>query len=282
MREIFNDKYIETQYLENGYVVIPFLSSNEVDKLKSKLQRFKPADNYKGNQETAIGKQSFHITFFDSNFIYKKEMLDFTRSYFKDSISTLLCNYKCVQANVFLKPANAGFVFPHQNLTIVDEQQFNSMSLWLPLQNTNFTNGTVCLIPRSQNIAVKYRNTHIYWPYADYCMTEEGKQHFIPIEVNKGELLIIDDRIIHYTPINTSNKDRWVLHSLWAPQEAQIKYFDKNKTKVKIYNVDDDFWQFHPPGIKINDKNPDEVFTNDEIIYPENEFVTMLEKLNAF
>ncbi len=279
MRDIFKDKNIEQSFREMGYVVIPFIDSSELDKLKEQLKQFKPSDNFEGNQETLIGKQSFHITFFDSDYNYKKEMLNFTRKYFQEFTTNILNNYKCVQANAFIKPAQQGFVFPHQNLTIVDESKYNSMSLWLPLQDTNFENGTVCVIPKTQNIPIKYRNTHIYWPYADYCMTEEGQKLFIPINVKKGELLIIDDRLIHYTPINKSQEDRWVLHSLWAPQEAQIKYFDKTETHVKIYNVDDNFWQYTIPGKVISGQEPNFISINDETIYSNDEFVSEIRKL---
>ena len=280
MRDIFNDITIENQFRQNGYVIIPLVSGDEIDALKDQLTHFTPSDNFKGNQDTAIGKQSFHITFFDRDYHYKKGVFDFTKHYFKETVQDLLRAYKCIQANVFLKPSSAGFVFPHQNLTTVDETQYNSISFWLPMQDTNFENGTVCLIPRSQDIPIKYRNTHLYWPFTNYCMTEEGKAHFVPIEVKKGELLILDDRIIHYTPINQSKEDRWVLHSLWAPQEAQIKYFSKNESQIEIYDVADDFWQFTAPGEPIKGKNPDLVKENDEIVYSQEEFVSIIKKLN--
>lgn len=280
MREIFKDKNIENQFRQKGYVLIPLVSGHEIDALKNQLTHFKPSDNFKGNQDTAIGKQSFHITFFDRDYDYKKEMFEFTKLYFKEATSNLLSEYKCIQANVFLKPSSAGFVFPHQNLTTVDEKKYNSISFWLPLQDTNFENGTVCLIPRSQEIPIKYRNTHLYWPFTDYCMTEEGKALFVPIEVKKGELLILDDRIIHYTPVNKSKEDRWVLHSLWAPKEAQIKFFSKKDAQIEIYDVEDDFWQYAAPGEMIKGKNPDLVKENDEMVYSQEQFVSIIKKLN--
>ena len=278
MRKIFKENSIEKEFLENGYVVIPFGNVQELELLEEQLRKFKPSDNFKGNQDTLLGKQSFHVTFFDNNNEYKKKMLAFAKNTFQPLSDTILEGYKCVQGNVFLKPPQSGIVFPHQNLTIVDETKYTTLSFWLPLQNTTKENGTLCLIPKTQNSFVKYRNTHVYYPYTDFLASEEGQQYFTPIHLQKGELLILDDRIIHYTPINHSKKDRWVLHALWAPQEAQIRYYDPVNDKINVYNVSDDFWQYHAPGSNITKTEPDEIIVNDELIYTEKEFVEVLKK----
>lgn len=279
MRRVFNNGELETVFRKQGYVSVPFMNAAELIALKEELQSLQPSDSFKGQQETEIGKQTFHVTFFDKDVNYKQQVFDLVRLKFKNIAQRLLNNYVCAQANVFLKQPHSGFVYPHQNLTITDETNFTSVSFWMPLQDTDIENGTICLVPGSQNDFVKYRNTHIYWPYVKFFKEGKGLNYFKPISVKAGDLLIIDDRIIHYTPINTSSIARWVLHALWKPAEAPLWFCNPDKDKVEIYEVNDSFWQFHLPGTMPTKNFPVKTITNTEIIYSEKELEKKLEFL---
>lgn len=281
MKAVFKDKQAESAFRKTGYTIIPLLGAEEVATLKEELGRFSPDDNYEGNQATPFGKQSFHVTFFDSNRAYRKAVFDFISAQFMPVAGKLLNHYKCLQANVFLKPPQSGFVYPHQNLTITDESRYTSVSFWLPLQDTNFENGTVCLVPGSQNGFVKYRNTHVYWPYVNYFKHGGGLNYLVPINVKAGELLILDDRLIHYTPVNTTNQARWVMHALWAPQEAPVWFCDPLEKEVKVYEVADDFWQYHAPGTFPEATNNFRLIANDETLLGENELEQRLEEIKS-
>lgn len=279
MHRVFNDTALEASFRKNGYLVLPLFNAEEIEVLSKKSAQLRPSDNFKGNQETALGKQSFHVTFFDKDTAYKKSVFDFIRSTFSSAAATFLSGYKCAQANIFLKPPGVGFVYPHQNLTIANEEIFTTVSFWLPLQDTDFGNGALCVVPGSQNGFVKYRNTHVYWPYVRFFKEVKGLNYFKTIEVKAGELLILDDRIIHYTPINTSSLPRWVLHSLWAPLEARLQFCDPATDVVRIYDVEDDFWQYHMPGTLIEDRQPDRLMSGGEVILTEDELIEKLERL---
>lgn len=247
MRQVFNDIETEALFRRQGYVILKGIDNDSLLEFKSKALKLKPSDNFAGNQATLIRPQSVHITFFDENEEYKRTVYNHYKKTFTPLAKEYLKDYKCAQANVFLKPSGSGYVYPHQNLTIVDEEKFTTVSFWIPLQDTDFENGTICLIPGSHNNFIKYRNTHVHWPYMKLLM-EDGLKHFVPIEVKAGELLVLDDRIIHYTPINSKHTERWVIHGVWAPKEAQLIFCDPVNGSVTIFPVHDEFWQFHTPG----------------------------------
>lgn len=247
MTPTFIDKSLQETFHRLGYVILPFPKPFNTDEIKAHLIQLQPSDNYQGHQDTKIGKQSFHVTFFDKNSEYKQHLFSFVNQLFSEFAKNTFTNHKCCQANVFLKQPGVGYVYPHQNLTIVDENEFTSVSCWMPLQDTNFNNGTVCLIPGSQHYFQKYRNTSIYWPYIDFFRNGEGVNYFKPIDVKAGEILILDDRLVHYTPENKSTAARWVLHALFAPRDAQLKFFDVQVNRVDEYHVADDFWQSVQP-----------------------------------
>lgn len=247
MKPTFRNKILQSQFDEQGYLIVKSPDNFNYEQIKKELNRFQPSDSYQGNQDTKIGKQSFHVTFFDNNALYKKQIYSYVQNLFSEFAKEIFSEHKCCQANVFLKLPGSGYVYPHQNLTIVDEDEYTSLSCWMPLQDTNFENGTVCLIPKSHHHFQKYRNTNIFWPYVDFFKSGFGLDYFIPINVNKGEVLIIHDKIVHYTPLNNSNVERWVVHSLWVPREAPLKFYNVNQTSVDIYDVEDNYWQVAEP-----------------------------------
>ncbi len=279
MRPVFKRSDIEEQFQRDGYCILPFLEKEAVEELRNRFLALRPSDEFQGYQDTPIGKQSFHITFFDSDADYKRAVLDLAKETFASFCETYLDDYTCVQANAFIKPAGKGFVHPHQNLTIVDESRFTSLSLWMPFQDTTFDNGTLCVIPGSHNGFEDYRNTHIYWPYIHFFREERGLQYFQAINVRAGEVLILHDRLVHYTPDNITSEPRWVFHSLWQPTEADTFFFDPTEDKVRVYQVDKEYWQLTLPGQGIGDLKPIEVRPNNTHRYSETELIEVLEAL---
>lgn len=280
MRTVFNNDKLNQEFAENGFVVVPFKEAAELKEIKATLLSLDPSDNFEGNQETKLGKQSFHVTFFDSNLPYKTAMLDYGKQVFEELSQRYLNDYDCAQSNVFLKPAGQGYVYPHQNATIVDETKYVSVSVWMPLQDTDFENGTICLVPGSQTLFEKYRNTTIYWPYVPFFKDGAGLDYFVPVNVKAGEVLILDDRIVHYTPNNNKNEGRWVFHSLWKPKEASTMYCDLVDENVHSFNVENDFWQYHVPGEKMTTRKPDHVTENNGTKYSEDKLIDLLENLS--
>ncbi len=277
-RRIFKDNYLEEQFQINGYVVIPFDDEQLLTEIKQNISSQQPSDSFGGFQDTLIGKQSFHVTFFDSNVEYRKFMFGYTKEVLNNFIEQHFVKLKCAQANVFLKNPGAGEIKAHQNLTIVDETKYKSCSFWLPLQDTDKNNGTVHLIPKSHKHFVKYRNTNTYWPYTNFFASERGRKYFETIAVKKGEILIMDDRIVHYTGTNNTKESRWVLHSLWLPNEAELHYFNCKENLLETFLVEDDFWQYYLPGTIPGDHRSFKISTFDENKYNENELIALLEK----
>jgi len=155
---------------------------------------------------------------------------------------------------------------------------YTTLSFWLPLQDTTLHNGTVFLIPGSQHHFLNYRNTHVRWAYQDFFTSEKGLSYFVPVNVRAGELLLIDDRIVHYTPVNQSTEGRWVLHSLWAPQEARMQFYDPSDSEVRVHHVEDDFWQFHAPGT-MPDSAHDLTLPYTPQVFSERELISLLDQL---
>lgn len=247
----FTDPQWEATFRRQGYVVLPFLEASHIAGILDTFHGLRPSDSYRGWQETALGRQSFHVTFFDPDPHYRQQVFALVRDIFQPFATKRLAHHRMVQGNVFIKPPRQGFVFPHQNLTITQEDHFRSISLWCPLQDTHHENGTLYVLPGSHHGFLRYRNTHILWPWIDAFMDHgPAEPYLVPLEVKAGEVVVLDDRIVHVSPQNHTDSPRWVLHALWLPETAPLRYYDVegHPPRVAEYAVEEDFWQMHAPG----------------------------------
>lgn len=282
MRRVFKNDEQEFFFRQNGYIKLPFDRAAELDACKQKIFSLNPSDKFQAFQKSKLHPQDFHCTFFDSDMDYRKSVFDIVTDFFSPLNYLLLDNYKFIQGNVFIKPPFKGYVAPHQNLTVVDESRFTSLSFWCPAQNTTKENGTMVLVPSSHRKFMKYRSTNISWPllpmFKDY-----DSAHLKTIDVAKGEILIIDDSIIHGTTNNITNTERFVFHAMLAPQEAPIIYCNVNKEQhdVQLFNVPDTFWQYYIPGDTPAQLNLWETRPYNERELTENEFITELQAANS-
>ncbi|MBX2910248.1 MAG: phytanoyl-CoA dioxygenase family protein [Chitinophagales bacterium] len=254
-RVVFTDPELNSEFQSKGFVVLKNqFSAQQIEEAFRAIKLQSPIEHnmLKGWQSNIV-TVPYYSTFLEESHISKKVVLDVLMNVFEHFLNTHLLNYKIIQANIFNKPINTGFVCPHQNLTTVDESIFTSVSIWTPLQNTDIVNGALHLTKGSHKKFEKYRNANIRWSplkasrkIEDYLME--------PIEMCTGDVLIFDDSIVHGSPDNKSKTNRIVFHSIAIPKEANAIYCKPCKDSIEIIQVSDTFWQYFKPG----DKEPEE------------------------
>jgi ectoine hydroxylase-related dioxygenase (phytanoyl-CoA dioxygenase family) len=249
METLFKNNEYNKQFSEKGYVVVALTDITLLEKTINVFDVHSNVDlgKLEGYQNNNSGV-SFHSTFLDYNKNYKKSVADYLYPLFSHVISYFLQDYKIIQLNVFNKLPNSGFVSPHQNLTTVDEDNFTSLSIWIPLQDTNEQNGCLYFAPSSNKKFEKYRNPYIYWPPLKTSPNIDD-YHMLPVPLKFGEALIFDDSIVHASPDNLSDKPRLSFHCLAIPTLSTPVYPKKvNDTVIELIEVDDDFWFYYTPG----------------------------------
>lgn len=251
MRPIFKDPSHNIEFQSKGFIVLPLITFNEIENTLQKVYELSPSDNFASGQiMPGMPIQNYHCTFFDSNKVYKKQLQCILYNFFQPLIQHYFINYEIVMSNVFIKPSRSGYVSPHQNMTIVDEDNYTSISLWCPCVDTNINNGAMQLITGSHKKTIKYRRSSIFWPLFNFFTSEKGQSYFTTIDVNVGSVVIIDDSIIHGTSFNNSEQPRPVIHSIAAPKEAKLFFYDgdRKSSQIRKYMVDKDFWSIYTPG----------------------------------
>lgn len=151
--------------------------------------------------------------------------------------------YKILYSVFFLKgPATNSYLLTHQDLSIVDEEKYSYIHLWIPLDNITTQNGAICIIEKSHHLYAPYRGMSI--PFSCINIQDNIKKYLKPIELNKGETLVFDPKTLHCSLPNKTNKTRPVVVVILAPMESNIQvcYQNPMTNKIEVIAQEDDFF----------------------------------------
>ena len=253
MRNVMRDDLLEQKFQQNGYVEIPFISSEEVAELKQKFFDLLPKSG--GNilsSETGVegNEITYDFTFIDKNIEYKQAVYDVITEYFKPHVKKWLADYRPIIANFIRKQKETGEVPLHQNWAFADEKKCTTVSIWCPLVDSFEENGTLQVVPGSHKRFGEIRGPMIPWEL-EGIKDDIIANHLIPLNLKAGNAVILDDSIVHYSALNKTNDLRLAIQLILIPAEFASMHYHMNPSKnvnlVEILEVDTDFYmQFNP------------------------------------
>lgn len=280
---VFKNEKLAAEFNEKGYVIsgnIGKLLLNKVKKVYNELHTF-------STNEIGV----FH-TLYSTDLNYRLRLNDALNGILKPTYNSLFTNYKVTANLIIAKFLHQDSAFGiHQDTTGLDEDKFVPINVWIPLQDTAIDNGCLCLVPKSQNFAFPYRGTSFKGQFDE--VTEEIIPFLLPIKMKAGDILIFDNRMLHYSPPNTHKMPRVVVMSGIFHKDAEIiTCFKKdNQSPIELYKQSDDYlltykgFKTEPTkadsGIKIKElhiKNP--ISDKDEFRAITNEY--QLDRYDAF
>jgi len=248
------DDALEAKFQREGYVVIPFMTKEEVDGLKQKYFETLP---HSGGQitasETGVADSrniTYDFTFIDKNVAYKREVFKIITEYFALHVEKWLADYKPIIANYIHKKGGGGEVPLHQNYAFVDERKCTSVSIWLPLVDSTEENGTLQIVPGSHKRFCEIRGPMVPWDLDD-IKNEIINNFLVPLNTKAGNAVILDDSIVHYSAINKTNGLRLTIQLILIPEEfPSIQYRmnpEVSRDDVNILEVNHDFYMESTP-----------------------------------
>ena len=259
MRNVLTDNLLNEQFEKDGYVIIPFLDSEEVEELKKLYFDTLPnsGGNIKSDEIGAKESISYDFTFIDKNIEYKQQVYDIITQRFKNHVDSYLENYKPIIANFIRKKPKDGEVPLHQNWAFVDERKCTSVSIWCPLVDSNEQNGTLQVVPGSHKRFGEFRGPMIPWEL-NGIKDDIIKHHLKPMNLKAGEAVILDDSIVHYSALNLTDDLRLAIQLILIPEEEKSIHYhldaERNPNKIEALEVDDDFYMQFNPWKKVKNK----------------------------
>lgn len=252
MRKVLRNESYERFFQKEGYVVIPFLSTAEVENLKQGFFDLLPTSG--GNittQDTGMeGNITYDFTFIDKNPAFKQAVFDKITASFKPHVDEWLLDYRPIIANYIRKQTDNGEVPLHQNWAFVDERKCTSVSIWCPLVDSNEKNGTLQVVPGSHKRYGEVRGPMIPWEL-EGIKNDIITNDLVPINIPAGNAVILDDSLVHYSAVNKTKELRLAIQLILIPAEEKSIHHHMNPSekpgKVDVLEVDTDFYmQFNP------------------------------------
>ncbi len=228
-------------FIDNGYILINnFFSEIEINKLYNIYITNLPKIEH-----------SFYTSQWIKDIEYKKQLSLKINHVISSKICAILKNYKTIYGYFMVKKQqDKTFSHLHQDWSIVDENKFIGLNTWIPLVDVDVQNGTMKVIKNSHHNYNKSRGINNYFNPEEF----EGNQ-LVNIKMNKGDLLIFDQRLVHATYDNISKLDRVAAGSVYIPIEAKVMHYYKEHEDDNIINkleLDDDFLIKYSFGDDIN------------------------------
>ena len=145
---LFNNKQLNEQFELNGFVIIPLLNDQEVKLLN---------DAYHSNLFN--NPEGFYSTSFSSNEDTKSILSNTINKIIEPKAKDIFNPFKALGSCYLSKsPGEAGKMPLHQDWTVVDESKYDSLTIWIPLQDVNEHNGALEVIPGSHRFSNTLRS----------------------------------------------------------------------------------------------------------------------------
>jgi hypothetical protein len=234
VRNVFINKEYQRKLEEDGYCLISLFSEQEIAELEK---------IYKSN---LVGEQpAIELTLKSEDYDLKKRIAVGIASVISKKVLSLLNNYTFIFSGFIAKvPGRDNISALHQDPTVTDESIYTSINVWIPLTDVNERNGAVHVIKKSHLFYQGFRGHRI----GDYDFMEVRKEVMrrfgTVVNMAKGQALIYDTRLFHYSNQNETDKTRIASASIMIPREATPIYYYHNqgKSTIDVYEISEEFF----------------------------------------
>ncbi len=242
-RQILQNVQLQEDIAREGFAVTPLLSPEELQALERIV--YSQNDDTDINLEDTQIKTSFRLSAFHNDPAYRERVHQNIFALLKDKIEDLLYDYEPLVINIIDKPAGAGSIAIHQNPSFAEEPIYKSVSVWIPLVNANKENGTLGILRGSHDVfdGIRAPNMpNVFEPVADLLI----HHYFEPLNVHKGQAVILDDSLVHWSYPNESQERRAAVQLIMVPRGIPHIYYYYNTSetapKVELFEVNKTFF----------------------------------------
>lgn len=220
---------------EIGHVIAGRITEDQLSELKDLYAKLHNFQQQEGGMFYSV---------YSKDIVYRKRVNDEIQRILQPIYDMLFHDYKTVINSYIVKISGPESEFSlHQDSTGLDEMKYSCLSVWIPLQDTNLSNGCLSVVPHSHKMFSPYRG--ISFPQQFEKISNTVHRYLQPIDMKAGEILLFDNRLVHTSGVNSSGVDRAVVMSGIFPSEAKIISCYKDtaveNSPIEIIEQADDF-----------------------------------------
>lgn len=247
-RRVFKDDRYERLFNRDGYVSIKALGMAEV----ARIEEFFLANSDQGFK-------GFHNSLKLHSPEQKAKIYEFLAQIFDEHLSVYFDNYRALVATFVSKNSDPdSAVPPHRDWWLVDEAEYASLNLWIPLCDTDADNGALGLFKGSHRLSRNVGGTNLP---SNLFIPAEQLRRLTYFRMKAGEVLMYSTQTIHASAANRSGRLRVAASIGVIPSEARPVHYvgaGTGASRITELEVDEEFYHKYYMG------NPAHVSPSDD------------------
>lgn len=254
-RRTLRDRDAETELDAVGYVVLPKLDDRLLRELRDLYDELGAAPD---DPRVALN-WSFH----SASSEYKRAVSDRVQGLLGAHLRAEFDSHEPFLTTFIIKwPGDNGAFAPHQDPSLVDERRFRGVTVWIPLEDTGHgsgpDNGMLHLVPGSHRFSDNLRVSDVdRWQFAG--LDDVVLERAVAVPMSAGEVLVFDNRVVHFSLPNRTDRARVVTSIGMRPAEASCVLLRPvgDTDRFAIHEIPDEFYldvlpanheAWEPPG----------------------------------
>ncbi|MBU6215074.1 MAG: phytanoyl-CoA dioxygenase family protein [Acidobacteria bacterium] len=227
------DRALDRRLDIDGYVVVRVADDDTIARALDVYHRF----------DSGID-DGYYASIHSTNRRYKEDVDRELRQIVWPPCDEVLHDHECLVAAMMVKPPTGSTVVPvHQDWNTIDESRGAGLTCWMPLTPITRTEGLMRVLPGSHHYLQGLRGSPGFPnPYQDIAERIDAEL-MIDVEVQVGEVMIMDGRVLHTTGPNESGRTRVAAYMNSIPRGAQpLHFYRREDGGVEGYRVDRAFF----------------------------------------
>lgn len=230
--ELFLDNEINSEFEQQGFVVLPFLDRLELSEL-NKIFVEDYAVDYKPDS-------GFFYSLMCDDVAKKSRTAKKINDLIKTKASTIFKDFKTCAESFLVKPPSGKNLFIHQDWSHTDESKHSIATLWCPLLEATLENGTLCVLQGSHRFFKNHRSET--YPTFRIAIDSEIEKFLLPLIVPLGSAVFFHPALWHGSYCNNTTESRVIATALILPVEAPlIHYFRKDTNTALCLEMKSDY-----------------------------------------
>ncbi len=235
----FRNPKHEAQFNRDGFIVLEeTINQESLEELRTfylESQQFYMGDNYESTFEPSLLKA------------HRNDVFCIFNLHTQDIASKLFIDYELYYGGLGVKNKQTpnSYLELHQDNTMVPYSSTRTgITLWFTLDECANENGCLQIYPGSHLINRNPRSTAQDFAYKENYDEIVGSR-LIDAPVNKGQIILMDQALIHRSLANVSSSNRIAYMGMYKPIETELVYYLDNAFDSSLldeYRVPKDFY----------------------------------------
>jgi hypothetical protein len=240
---VLRDIGLEAELSEKGWAVVHLLDPDEVAQLVSWFDR--------AEHEITLDRSfasGFHATIMDGRADYRQSAHDAITSVVQPHVDTMFVDMRMTLTNWLYKAPGSAAVPQHVDWSFVDEDQHRSVSVWVPLVDTDEDHGCIGVVTGSHQ-EVHFVRASTQPSYQETQAFGAGLPGHELVPLMAGQSVIFDHRLVHFSAAHHGADPRLAVTWELVPREAELVNFEPlGPGRFRRHVVDPEFFVRYTAG----------------------------------